>query len=52
VCKGNAQVEGIYFEETFSPMARMEAIRMFLAYACSKRIKMYQMDIKSAFVNG
>jgi hypothetical protein len=52
VCKGYAQVEGIDFEETFSPMARMEAIRMFLAYACSKRIKVYQMDIKSTFLNG
>jgi hypothetical protein len=51
VCKGYAQVEGIYFEENFPPMARMEAIRMFLAYACSKRIKLYQMDIKSSFLN-
>jgi len=49
VCKGYAQVEGI---EIFSPMARMEAIRMFLAYACSKRIKVYQMDAKSYFLNG
>ena len=46
VCKGYAQVEGIYFEETFSPVARMESIRMILAYACSKRIKLYQMDVK------
>jgi hypothetical protein len=52
VCKGYAQVEGIYFEETFVPVARMEAIRMFLAYACSKRIKVYHMDVKSTFLNG
>ena len=36
VCKGYAQIEGIDFEETFSPMERMEAIRTILAYACSK----------------
>ncbi len=52
VCKGYAQVEGIDFEETFSPVARMESIRMVLAYACSKRIKVYQMDVKLAFLNG
>ena len=52
VCKGYAQVEGIDFDETFAPVARMEAIRMFLAYACSRKIKVYQMDVKSAFLNG
>jgi hypothetical protein len=52
VCKGYSQVEGIYFEETFSPVARMEAIRFILDYACSKNIKVYQMDVKSAFLNG
>jgi len=52
VCKGYAQVEGIDFYETFAPVARMEAIRMFLAYACSRKIKVYQMDVKSAFLNG
>ena len=41
VCKGYAQVEGIDFEETFSPVARMEAIRFLLTYACSKNIKVY-----------
>jgi hypothetical protein len=49
VCKGYAQVEGIDFEETFAPVARMEAIRLILAYACSKNIKVYQMDVKSYF---
>ena len=52
VCKGYAQIEGADFEETFDPVARMEAIRTILAYACSKRIKVYQMDVKSAFLNG
>jgi hypothetical protein len=52
VCKGYAQVEGIDFEETFSPVERLEAIRMFLAFACFKNFKIYQMDVKSAFLNG
>lgn len=52
VCKGYAQIEGIDFEETFAPVARMEAIRMILAYACSKDITVYQMDVKSTFLNG
>jgi transposase InsO family protein len=52
VCKGYAQVEGIDFEETFAPVSRMEAIRLLLAYACSKNIKVYQMDVKSSFLNG
>ena len=52
VCKGYAQIEGIDFEETFAPVSRMEAIRLFLAYAYSKNVKVYQMDVKSAFLNG
>jgi hypothetical protein len=52
VCKGYAQVEGVDFEETFSPVARMEAIQLILAYACSKIIKVYWMDVKSTFLNG
>ena len=52
VCKGYAQIEGIDFEETYAPIAKMEAIRMALAYACSKDIKVYQMDVKLAFLNG
>jgi hypothetical protein len=52
VCNGYAQVEGIYFEETFALVSRMEEIRMIMAYACSKRIKVYQMDVKLAFLNG
>jgi hypothetical protein len=41
VCKGYANIEGIDFEETFSPVARMEAIHLLLAYACSKIFKVY-----------
>jgi hypothetical protein len=52
VCKGYAQVEGIDFEEIFSPVSRMEAIQLILSYACSKNIKVYQMDVKSDFLNG
>lgn len=52
VCKGYSQVEGIYFEETFSPVARMEAIQMFLVFSAKKYFKVYQMDVKSTFLNG
>jgi hypothetical protein len=52
VCKGYAQVEGVDFDETFSPVARLEAIRIFLAFASYKSIKVYQMDVKYAFLNG
>jgi hypothetical protein len=46
------QVEGLDFDETFAPVARLEAIRILLAYACSRNIRLYQMDVKSAFLNG
>jgi hypothetical protein len=52
VCKGYTQVEGIDFEETFIPISIMEAIKLILAYACSKNIKVYQMNVKSDFLNG
>jgi hypothetical protein len=52
VCKGYAQIEGINFEERFAPVARMEAICLLLAYACSKNVKVYHMDGKSSFLNG
>ena len=52
VFKGYTQVEGVYFEEIFAPMARLEAIRMFLAFSTYKKLKVYQMDVKSAFLNG
>jgi len=52
VYKGYAHVEGHDFDETFAPMARLEDIRMFLAYACHKNFKVYQMDVKSTILNG
>jgi hypothetical protein len=52
ICKRYAQIEDIDFEETFAPVARMEAICLFLAYACSKNVKVYQIDVKSVFLNG
>ena len=52
VCKGYAQVEGVEFEENFACVARVEAIRMFLAFACYKNFKLYQMDVKNAFIDG
>ncbi|KAJ9553229.1 hypothetical protein OSB04_017274 [Centaurea solstitialis] len=52
VAKGYSQQEGIDYDETFAPVARIEAIRIFLAYAAHKNIKVFQMDVKSAFLNG
>ncbi|KAH9657669.1 CCHC-type domain-containing protein [Citrus sinensis] len=52
VAQGYNQEEGIDFDETFAPVARLESIRMFLAYACHKDFILYQMDVKSAFLNG
>ena len=52
LCKGYAQIEGIDFEETFAPMERLDAIRMFLEFTFYKKFKVYQMDVKYAFLNG
>jgi hypothetical protein len=52
ICKIYAHIEGIDFEDAFSPVAIMETIRLILAYVCSINIKVYQMDVKSAFING
>ena len=52
VCKGYAQVEGVEYEESFAPVARLEAIRMFLAFSNYRKFKVYQMDVKSTFLNG
>jgi hypothetical protein len=52
VCKRYAQVEGIDFEETFSPIARLEAIKMLLAFESFNNFKVYQMNVKSTFFNG
>ena len=52
VAQGYTQVEGIYFDETFAHVARFEAIRILLSYANHRNILLYQMDVKSAFLNG
>ncbi|KAJ9566372.1 hypothetical protein OSB04_002338 [Centaurea solstitialis] len=52
VAQGYRQEEGIDYDETFAPVARLEAIRIFLAHAAFLNIKVYQMDVKSAFLNG
>ncbi|KAI3758473.1 hypothetical protein L6452_06036 [Arctium lappa] len=51
VAKGYCQEEGIDYDETFAPVARLEAIRIFLAYVAHKGFKVYQMDVKSAFLH-
>ncbi|GJS22035.1 retrovirus-related pol polyprotein from transposon TNT 1-94 [Tanacetum coccineum] len=52
VAKGYAQEEGIDFDESFAPVARLEAVRIFVAYAAHKSFPIYQMDVKTAFLNG
>ena len=52
VAQGYNQEEGIDYEETFAPVARLESIRMLLAFASHKEFILYQMDVKSAFLNG
>ncbi|GJR20726.1 retrovirus-related pol polyprotein from transposon TNT 1-94 [Tanacetum coccineum] len=51
VAKGYRQEEGIDFEESFAPVARIEAIRIFIANAATKNMTIYQMDVKTAFLN-
>nr|GEX88477.1 integrase, catalytic region, zinc finger, CCHC-type, peptidase aspartic, catalytic [Tanacetum cinerariifolium] len=52
VAKGYRQEEGIDFKESFAPVARIKAIRIFIANATSKNMTIYQMDVKTAFLNG
>ncbi|KAK2427482.1 putative mitochondrial protein [Trifolium repens] len=52
VAQGYSQQEGIDFTETYAPVARLEAIRLLLSYAVNNDITLYQMDVKSAFLNG
>ncbi|GJY68126.1 retrovirus-related pol polyprotein from transposon TNT 1-94 [Tanacetum coccineum] len=52
VANGYRQEEGIDFEELFTPVARIEAIRIFITNAASKNMTIYQMDVKTAFLNG
>jgi hypothetical protein len=52
VAQGYSQVEGLDFQETFALVARLEAIRILLAFTTFKGFKLYQMDMKSTFLNG
>nr|GFB46940.1 Gag-Pol polyprotein [Tanacetum cinerariifolium] len=52
VAKGYAQKEGVDFEESFAPVARLEAVRLFIAYVAYKSFIVYQMDVKTAFLYG
>ena len=52
VAQGYSQMEGVDYDETFALVARMESIRILLALACHLKFKLYQMDVKTAFLNG
>nr|GFC85807.1 hypothetical protein [Tanacetum cinerariifolium] len=52
VAKGYAQEEGIDFEESFAPVAHLEVVQIFIAYAAHKSFLIFQMDVKTAFLNG
>nr|GEW42127.1 integrase, catalytic region, zinc finger, CCHC-type, peptidase aspartic, catalytic [Tanacetum cinerariifolium] len=52
VARGFKQWEGIYFKESFAPVARIEAIRIFVANSTNKNMMIFQMDVKTAFLNG
>ncbi|GKA68010.1 retrovirus-related pol polyprotein from transposon TNT 1-94 [Tanacetum coccineum] len=52
VAKGYRQYEGIDFKESFAPVARLEDVQLFVAYVAHKSFLVYQMDVKTAFLNG
>ena len=52
VSKGYSQLEGIYYTETLAPIARLEAIHILLSFVAHTKMRLYQMDVKSAFLNG
>jgi hypothetical protein len=52
VAQGYTQIEGVDFDEAFAPVARLESIRILLSIACHLDFKLYQMDVKGAFLNG
>jgi hypothetical protein len=52
IVKGYSQVKGLDFDETYAPVARLKSIQMLLAYAAYHGFKLYQMDVKSSFLNG
>ena len=52
LAQGYSQMEGVDYDDTFALVARMESIRILLALACHLKFKLYQMDVKTAFLNG
>ena len=52
MAQGYTQVEGLDFDETFTPAVRLESIRLLLGVTCILKFKLFQMDVKSAFLNG
>ena len=52
VAQGYVQDEGIDYEETYAPVARLDAIRLLLSFACANNFRLFQMEVKSAFLNG
>ena len=52
VAQGYSQMEGVDYDEKFAPVARMESIRILLALACQLKFNIYQMYVKTAFLNG
>ena len=52
VVEGYTQVEGVDFDESFAPVARLESICILMSIACTMNFKLYQMDVKCAFLNG
>ena len=52
VAQGYSQMEGVDYDETFAPVACMESIRILLALSCQLKFKLYQIDVKIAFLNG
>jgi len=52
VVQGYTQVEGLDFDETFAHVARLESIRLLLGMPCILKFKLFQMDVKSVFLNG
>jgi len=52
VAHGYTQIEGLYYDDTFAPVSRLESIRLLLGVSCILKFKLFQMDVKSAFLNG
>ena len=52
IAQGYSQMEGVDYDETFAPVACIKSIRILLALACHLKFKFYQMDVKTAFLNG